>query len=246
MAMEEKKKRSAKLTAFYIVFVFAIIVTVFACEFYNFYGSALFASDSAKQSKANSYALENLKLEKGGIVFFGDSITEMCDLDYYYPEYNALNRGISGDTTEGMLERLESNLLVLEPDVVFFLGGANDLGRASSPSDVNSNIKNIISRIKTALPNTVIYVQSVYPVNPNVTSLAGNHVGIRDNEDILLVNSLLRNTCLDLDVTFLDTFALLVDLEGRLNEQYTFDGLHINAKAYEVVSSFIKQNVNFN
>lgn len=240
--MEEKSKRSAKLTAFYIVFAFAIIVTVFACEFYNFYGSALFASDRAKLSKADRYAQENQ--EKGGIVFFGDSITEMCDLDYYYPEYNAINRGISGDTTEGMLDRLESNLLVLEPKTVFFLGGANDLGHGSLPSDVNANIKTILNRIKQALPNTQIYVQSVYPVNPNVTSLAGNHVGSRDNEDILLLNSLLRNTCADLNVTFLDTFALLVDLEGRLNENYTFDGLHINAPAYTVVSSFIKQNVN--
>ena len=38
----------------------------------------------------------SLDVEHGKVIFLGDSITEICNLDKYYPTLGAVNRGISG------------------------------------------------------------------------------------------------------------------------------------------------------
>lgn len=70
-------------------------------------------------------------------VFLGDSITEgygvsrgECWVDGL-PEI-AVNRGISGDTTAGMLRRFRSHVLAEFPERVVILGGLNDLGEGLS------------------------------------------------------------------------------------------------------------------
>ena len=61
------------------------------------------------QKKCDSYAVQNTNLSKGQIIFIGDSITDLYPLDDYYADLNLVtyNRGIGGDTTQGVLERLK-------------------------------------------------------------------------------------------------------------------------------------------
>ena len=73
-----------------------------------------------------AFRTENKFVKKGGVVFVGDSITDFCNLDTYYPGLNAVNRGISGDTVEGIRGRLEESVFGLSPSVVVLLGGANN------------------------------------------------------------------------------------------------------------------------
>ena len=73
--------------------------------------------------------------EKNG-VFLGDSITDFCDPDTYYPGLNAVNRGIAGDMTVGVLRRMEASVFALEPRLVVLLIGVNDLSRGYSPETV--------------------------------------------------------------------------------------------------------------
>ena len=70
------------------------------------------------------------------IVCIGDSLTEGADLPvgHAWPSLvaNALgadvvNRGIGGDTTQGILSRLYPEVIAARPDFVFILGGTNDL-----------------------------------------------------------------------------------------------------------------------
>ena len=103
--------------------------------------------------------------EKNGIVFLGDSITDFCDLERWYPGLNAYNRGIAGDMTLGVMRRMDSSVFDLEPRLVVILIGINDLSRHQSVGDTAANIASIISEIRSALPETYIIVQSVYPVN---------------------------------------------------------------------------------
>jgi len=57
-----------------------------------------------------SFRVENRFVKKGGIAFVGDSITDFCNLDTYYPGLKAVNRGISADTIEGILGRLDESM----------------------------------------------------------------------------------------------------------------------------------------
>ena len=63
------------------------------------------------------------------VVFLGDSITQGWGprLAEAFPEMKTTNRGISGDTTRGMLLRLADDVLALDPAGVVMLMGTNDL-----------------------------------------------------------------------------------------------------------------------
>ena len=70
------------------------------------------------------------------VVFLGDSLTEGYDLDTFYPQYVTVNRGIGGDTTDGLWERLEVSAYELEPKVVVMLIGANNFDTMFERMDV--------------------------------------------------------------------------------------------------------------
>jgi lysophospholipase L1-like esterase len=74
------------------------------------------------------------------IVFFGDSLTEGSYGGNYvnvlrekHPEHELINAGQSGNTVINLLDRLESDVLVLEPDGVFVMVGGNDAISYSQP-----------------------------------------------------------------------------------------------------------------
>ena len=67
--------------------------------------------------------------QQGAVVFLGDSITQGFGDDFRkaFPGLKLANRGISGDTTRGMLVRLKDDVLVLKPKAVVILA---EIGRA--------------------------------------------------------------------------------------------------------------------
>ena len=70
----------------------------------------------------------------GQTVLFGDSITEIFNsykLFYAFSQTTGqavYNRGISGDTSDRLLERLECNALNISPKNLVILIGTNDIG----------------------------------------------------------------------------------------------------------------------
>ena len=67
--------------------------------------------------------------DQHAVVFLGDSITQGWGdgLGAAFPGMKVANRGISGDTTRGVLIRLEEDVLALDPAAVVLLIGTNDL-----------------------------------------------------------------------------------------------------------------------
>ena len=99
------------------------------------------------------------------IVFLGDSITDFYDLDKYYEGYNIVNSGISGNTTEDILNDMYNRVYKYNPSKVILLIGTNDINVKIEEDDTISNIKDIVKNIKKNRPNTKIYVESIYPIN---------------------------------------------------------------------------------
>ena len=60
---------------------------------------------------------KEVKEKQGSVVFLGDSITQGWGKDFKgrFPGMKLANRGIGGDTTRGMLIRLEEDVLALNP-----------------------------------------------------------------------------------------------------------------------------------
>ncbi len=182
------------------------------------------------------YKTENKYLNESTYVFIGDSITEWFDKLSRYQTNKIINRGIRGDTTLGVINRLENDVLQLKPIKVFILIGTNDYVFTNLKTNgIFENIKIIIEKIKMNLPNTKIYVQAIYPVNETINKMKFNIVDIRRNEEIIKLNNLLEKWCHANKVNFIDNTNLLKNHEGKLNELYTNDGLHLNEKGYNIV-----------
>jgi lysophospholipase L1-like esterase len=72
------------------------------------------------------------------------------------------NRGIGGDTSDGVLRRLEQ-VTRAQPAKVFLMIGTNDLYRGTSEDEIVANIEEILDRLKQESPDTEVYLESVLP-----------------------------------------------------------------------------------
>ena len=236
MTRYDKKIRNSVIA---IVTAAAIICITLIASYFAIYGAHGVTFLSNKDKKATAYANAGIKTAHGKTVFFGDSITEMCNLEEYYPAVNACNRGISGDTTQDMLNRLQSNALDVAPAKIVFLGGTNDIGKNIAPQDIAKNIESIIQRIQEALPDCSIFIQSVYPVNPIRKPTFFNKTGSRNNAAVDELNALLQNLCNQCDCVYIDVNSSLKDQDGNLKNDYSVDGLHLTTEGYLRAASII-------
>lgn len=186
----------------------------------------------------------NKNAHREGIVFLGDSLTEFYPADEFFYGCDVYNRGIAGDTTDGVLARLEENVLVLEPKKLFLQIGTNDLGNKKSPEYIFENIKKIITQIQERLPKTQLYILSLYPVNSKATPYSKSIVLGRKNSDIRMLNCWLNDYCNSHNLPFLDVASKLMDEKGNLKKEYTIEGLHISFLGYSAITEVLKPYVN--
>ena len=164
--------------------------------------------------------------DKRALVFLGDSITQGFGDDFQgaFPGVKLANRGISGDTTRGMLLRLADDCLALDPAGVVMLMGTNDLEEGAEPETIAGNVKTIISAIEAKNPRTPIIVCQVFP------SAADKK---RPAEKIKKLNALVAEQVKgDPRVRLVDTWTLFADGEGDAKPEEFPDLLHPNELGY--------------
>lgn len=164
--------------------------------------------------------------DRGAVVFLGDSITQGAGDDFLglLPGLRLANRGISGDTTRGMLLRLQRDVLSLRPAAVVLLLGTNDLEEGATPEVIAGNLKLIVEAIHRECPETPIVLNLVFP------SSAGKK---RPAEAIRQINQLYAKSVRgDSLVTVLDTWSLFANSEGDAKAEEMPDLLHPNEAGY--------------
>lgn len=168
----------------------------------------------------------------GRIVFLGNSITEMGDWKRLTGDSTVVNRGIGGDITFGMLNRL-SLVTGLKPSKIFLLIGINDIGKDIPPPVIAHNIGRIIDRIRSESPGTIIILQTLLPVNPTVNQFPQHY---DKNDKVLAVNKLLRALAKEKQVPLADLHPLFSNKQGLLRQELTGDGLHLdpNGNGYRI------------
>lgn len=167
--------------------------------------------------------------KKNPVVFFGDSITFGTDWQQLFPEISAINRGISGDTTLGLLER-QGEVIALRPRQVFLMIGTNDLCFNRPLEKVVENYDRILTRFQSESPETQVFVQSILPFNDQMYPSNG----LRKNSNIRELNQAIRRLADKHGYVYLDLTAAFTGPGGSLLPQYTYDGLHLNESAYLV------------
>ncbi len=199
------------------------------------------AEKSYYDIKCESFGVQNANLSYGQIVFVGDSITDLYKLDSYYSDLPlaVYNRGIGGDTTEGVLRRLDVSVFDIEPSCVVLMIGTNDVDGGVENSKIAENYREIVGKIYRELPSVELYCVSVIPQNEVLETYTT--LNIEENtEKILLLNEEIKKISTEYGAIYVDLFSRLADSENKLIKEYSDDGLHLNSAGFEVWTATLK------
>ena len=199
---------------FALCVIAAIILCVIKCDL-----------EARTRDKIELYEQENEKYKdyEVDVAFLGDSLTDWYDLESYYPEYTVVNRGIAGDTTFGLEDRLKVSAYDVKPKVVVLLIGINNI------DTMFNNYESILKGLKENLSETKIVVVSITPTS--------KWLRFRNNR-IIKSNDKIKALADKYNYTYVDLYSVLKDSnKNKLNDEYTEDGLHFNSKGYEVITA---------
>ncbi|MEX5988896.1 GDSL-type esterase/lipase family protein [Providencia hangzhouensis] len=141
-----------------------------------------------------------------------------------------VNRGINGDTTIGVIDRL-SSITSMQPTKIFIMLGVNDIMTGKTVEDTYNNYIEIIKTLKSK--GFDIYVQS---------TLLADHFKA-DNSKIIELNSKLVNFCKENNITYIDLNSGLT-INEKLRGDLTIYGIHLNNKGYDIWKSEINKILN--
>ena len=189
------------------------------------------------QQKCDSFAVQNSNLSKNQIVFVGDSITDLYPLDDYYTDLDlaCYNRGIGGDTTSGVLKRMDVSIFDLQPAKIVIMIGIND----TDISQVSNNHTKILEQIKNRLPSSEVFVMSVLPISEKILDYVSIDLALRNNQ-VMNYNASLKALADRLDYTYVDLFSLVADENNCLKLELTDDGVHLNSAGYTIWTNLLK------
>lgn len=181
--------------------------------------------------KLVSYEAENEKYSdyEVDVAFLGDSLTDGYDLEKFYPDLVVANRGIGGDTTVGLEDRLDVSVYDLKPKVAVILIGANNM------QTMLDNYEDILAGMKENLPNTEVIILSL-------TSMSGDWG--KNNQLAAYNNVSIKLLCEKYSYAFVDLYSALFDIKtGGIRAEYTTDGGHLTDAGYEVFTNTVRPYV---
>jgi lysophospholipase L1-like esterase len=167
-------------------------------------------------------------------ILVGDSLSLWFPVELLPEDRNWLNQGISGETSDGILKRL--NLFDrTQPEVIFVMIGINDLIRGVSDEVILDNQQQIISYLRKIHPQAEIFVQSILPHGGKEATWEGREKLLAiPNSRIRQLNQQLQSIAVKEGVKYLDLHSLFTNQQGNLRREFTTDGLHLSPTGYMV------------
>lgn len=184
--------------------------------------------------KRRSVWAKQVKQDQGALVFLGDSITQGwgANIGGAFGEVKVANRGISGDTTRGVLIRLDEDVLSLNPSGVVILIGTNDLEERAEPATIAGNLKLIIAALKKHNRKMPIVLCEVMPSSASKR---------RPADKIKEINKLYKAAVKgDAQITVVDTWTLFANAQGDAKKPEFPDLLHPNKLGYAKWAAALK------
>jgi lysophospholipase L1-like esterase len=166
--------------------------------------------------------------DKYKTVMIGDSITDGGLWNELLNNDLIQNRGIAGDTTDGVLDRLDSVNKNLKQ--AFIMIGINDFFQEKSVDYVFSNYLKIIENLQQK--GIKVYIQS--------TLFVGESKPAKYNQKVEALNEKLKSYAKENSLIFIDLNKILASNKTLKNE-FSYDELHLNGKAYKLWTQEIKK-----
>jgi lysophospholipase L1-like esterase len=183
---------------------------------------------------------EELPIDSNDIVFLGNSITHFGEWHELLDNPNIKNRGISGDIVQGVYDRLEP-IIKGSPAKIFLLIGINDVSHDVTADSIINATEKLVKEIIDRSPETTLYIQSVFPVNPDFDMF---QKATTRGDVVIEINKGLRNISSKHDIQYIDVYSALKCQENdKLNPEFTNDGLHLLGKGYikwaEIIRNYL-------
>ena len=179
-----------------------------------------------KHRKSQFEMLKNS--DKYETMMLGDSITDEGLWDELLENNKVQNRGISGDTTSGVLDRLDSINKSIKQ--VFIMIGVNDIMRGKEVDEIYTNYLKIIKTFKDK--NIKVYIQS--------TLFIGEKRMENFNPKVEELNKRLEKYANENKITFINLNPIFAP-QKVLKKEFTSDDLHLNGSAYKLWAKEIKK-----
>lgn len=185
--------------------------------------------DTSKRNEYGVVELDNATIRKAfsDVVVVGDSFSEALDVYGILDEGSVIyKRGASVNEIDELIQKV----ITMKPSTVIMEFGCNDLQMYNS--DIDGFIKQYqseIQKIKDALPDTMICVNSILPMTEEkVKEKAGREKRPQYNEAI-------QKMCDEKGYLYIDS-SFIVEANSDLYEQ---DGIHMKKAYYDQWLSYI-------
>ncbi len=165
------------------------------------------------------------KSDTSPIVFAGDSLTELFDLEKFFNFRPIINHGISGDHIDGLTERLALSFS-RSPRALFFMIGINDIFDDCDFPLLEQKYKTLLDGFsglnRSGAP---LFCFSLLPVGREWQTAGKTAI-------ICKTNRYLQKICAARLVNFLNIYPYFEKEKDCLNAALSLDGIHLNKAGY--------------
>ncbi|MDR5658956.1 GDSL-type esterase/lipase family protein [Serpentinicella sp. ANB-PHB4] len=157
------------------------------------------------------------------------------------------NRGINGDTTEGMVSRFKNDVIFQKPTEVIIMGGSNDFIMGISVDVVCSNIEYMVRMCNNNGITPIIGIQpQVDPAMANkYWSATTDFISV--NDKIESYRNWVLGFTKDNNIKYIDIYAQILNYLAEMDKKTIFtDGVHLTPKGHEIVVKTVKDTLKTN
>jgi len=194
--------------------------------------------------RAHSNNLEVAKKGDIDVLFMGDSITDWwrnpgrgepingaiplggkAVFEKYFGTMKVANFGIAGDTTQGVLWRLQNGEAEgYKPKAIMLMIGTNNTGR-NTPPEIAMGVADIVFEMRKDFPEAKILLLGIFP-----RSFGGPKIQPQIDEINRIISTLHDNQ----HVFYMDISSKFLAADGSISKEIMSDGLHPTSKGYEI------------
>lgn len=173
-------------------------------------------------------------------VLAGDSLSQAFPRRLLPRRFIWLNQGISGETTRGLLDRLD-DFDGVSSEAIFVAIGINDALRGIRDAEILDNQRAIVRHLRRHHPRARIVLQGLLPHRAAAARWEGrDRLRRAPNARLRALNGRLARLAREEGAIFLDLHPMFTDATGKLAEELTTDGLHLSERGYRVWQAAIE------
>lgn len=189
--------------------------------------------------------MDNIMLCIGDSLTFGYGVPKnKCWLTLLDESSNikVINRGINGDTTPSMLNRLYEDLILYKPNMVFIMGGTNDLLCGRKVSNIIENLEDMILDCKNLNCKIFIGIPPIIIKEMAENLFMPSQLYDYCNNNLSTLRESLITLCNKQNIRFIDFYTLS---KNNLANDIFIDGIHLNYKGNKLMKEEALRVINY-